>query len=70
MQGERNAHVLREVMRSILADEPLVRVEYVSCADPDTLRELDYIEENALLSMAVYMGKTRLIDNVIVKSGT
>jgi pantoate--beta-alanine ligase len=49
-----------------LAEEPLARVQYVSAADPDTLRELDGPAERALLSMAVFIGKTRLIDNILL----
>ncbi|MCK4726974.1 MAG: pantoate--beta-alanine ligase, partial [Anaerolineales bacterium] len=45
--------------------EGLARAQYVSCADPDTLRELQGDVSNALLSLAVFIGKTRLIDNMI-----
>jgi pantoate--beta-alanine ligase len=41
-------------------------MQYVSCADYDTLEELDEIKGKALLSMAVFLGKTRLIDNVVL----
>ena len=61
--GERDAEVLRAAMRITLAAEPLAAPEYVSCADPTTLRELDRIEGPALLSMAVRFGAVRLIDN-------
>jgi pantoate--beta-alanine ligase len=49
-----------------LVDEPLAHPQYVSCADPDTLQELETVDGRALLSLAVYVGKTRLIDNVIL----
>lgn len=65
-RGERNAEVLRGLMLEILAIEPLAQVEYVSCADGTSLRELELIEGPALLSMAVVFGTTRLIDNVIL----
>jgi pantoate--beta-alanine ligase len=64
--GERSGDTLRELMRSTIAAEPLARGQYVSCADPRTLQELDTITEGALLSMAVFIGKTRLIDNVFL----
>jgi pantoate--beta-alanine ligase len=64
--GERQAERLRRVMQSVLAEEPRVKVQYVSVADPDALNELDGRAERALLSMAVYIGKTRLIDNMVV----
>ena len=50
-------------MRVALAAEPLAAPEYVSCADPATLRELDRLAGSALLSMAVRFGAVRLIDN-------
>jgi pantoate--beta-alanine ligase len=65
-QGERNAEKIRGKMKEVLASEPLAEPQYVSCADYDTLEELDEIKGKALLSMAVYFGKTRLIDNFIL----
>jgi len=43
-------------------------MQYVSCADYDTLEELDTISGKILLSIAVFVGKTRLIDNLILDS--
>jgi len=65
-KGERDAGMLRQIMTEVLASEALVQVQYVSCADYDTLEELDTIKEKALLSMAVFLGKTRLIDNLVL----
>jgi pantoate--beta-alanine ligase len=62
--GERDADALRATMREVLSTEPLARVDYVSCAEPETLTELDRVEDEALLSMAAYFGNVRLIDNV------
>jgi pantoate--beta-alanine ligase len=64
--GEASADVLRALMEEVLATEPLAVVEYVSCADTATLRELDQVEHGALLSLAVRLGETRLIDNLLV----
>ena len=64
--GERNAKVLRNIMSEVLSTETLARPQYVSVADPDTLAELAGMVECALLSMAVYVGQTRLIDNMLV----
>ena len=64
--GERDAEQLRAIMRDKLATEPLAQMQYVSCADYDTLGELEKISGKALLSMAVFVGKTRLIDNFIL----
>ena len=65
-KGETEAEKLRQIVRAVLAGEPLARLEYVSCADYDSLAELDTIHSKALLSLAVYFGKTRLIDNFIL----
>jgi pantoate--beta-alanine ligase len=65
-QGERDAEKLRQVMKAVLTAEPLAQMQYVSCADYDTLEELDTVKGKALLSMAVFMGKTRLIDNFVL----
>lgn len=67
--GERNAERLRAIMLEVLESEPLAQVQYVSCADYDTLQELDEVRGKALLSMAVFIGKTRLIDNVVLEEG-
>ena len=64
--GERNAETLRQVMQDVLATEPLTQMQYVSCADYDTLEELETITGKTLLSMAVFVGKTRLIDNFVL----
>lgn len=64
--GERSGEVLREKMKEVIESEPLARMQYVSCADFDTLQELETVQGKALLSMAVLFGKTRLIDNFIL----
>lgn len=64
--GERDAETLRQIVRDVLATEPLAQMQYVSCADYDTLEELQMVTGKALLSMAVFMGKTRLIDNFVL----
>jgi pantoate--beta-alanine ligase len=65
--GERNAERLRKRMKEILASEPLAQVQYVSCADYDSLEELTEIKSKTLLSMAVFIGGTRLIDNFVLE---
>lgn len=62
--GERNGNKLRQAMREMLATEARARVDYVSVADPMSLEELSNVERGALLSTAVYFGRTRLIDNM------
>ncbi len=62
-QGERSGEALRARMRTELAASALAETDYVSCADPGTLVELDWVDGPALLSVAVRFGATRLIDN-------
>jgi pantoate--beta-alanine ligase len=65
-KGERNAETLRRIMHDTINAEPLAKLQYVSCTDYDTLEELESVRGKALLSMAVYVGKTRLIDNFVL----
>jgi pantoate--beta-alanine ligase len=64
--GQRDASHLREAMLALIQKEPLATIDYVSVADPQTLIELDMINRTALLSLAVKVGKTRLIDNILL----
>ncbi|MFZ1410722.1 MAG: pantoate--beta-alanine ligase [Micropruina sp.] len=68
LAGTVDADVLRGIAQSALATEPLARVDYVSVADPDLLAELSTVDpgRGALASLAVRVGKIRLIDNVIL----
>ena len=68
-QGERSAGRVRGIMTGLIAGEPLARADYVSAADPDTLEELDTIGPRVLLSLAVQVGATRLIDNFVLRDG-
>ncbi|MBF8267102.1 MAG: Pantothenate synthetase [Dehalococcoidia bacterium] len=65
-QKERNAANIKEAMGRLLQTEPLARLEYVSIATPETLEEMEVIQGPALVSLAVRMGKTRLIDNILL----
>ncbi len=69
--GEHDGERLRQIMREILAAEPLATFgpgEYVSAADPTTLREFGDAGRGVLLSLAVRIGRARLIDNVLLSS--
>ena len=65
--GERDAEKLRALVRETAAAESLACLQYVSCADYDTLEELETMGGKGLLSMAVYVGRTRLIDNLVLE---
>jgi pantoate--beta-alanine ligase len=64
--GERDAEVLRGKMKEVLESEPRAQIQYVSCADYDSLEELEVVKGKTLLSMAAILGKTRLIDNFVL----
>ncbi len=66
-KGERKAERLIEAVKSTIEKDPLARIDYVSINDAETLDKLDRIEDRpALLSLAVYIGKARLIDNIVL----
>jgi pantoate--beta-alanine ligase len=64
--GEHGADALRLKMYEMLLSEPMAKTQYVSVADPETLEEQWGVVDRGLLSLAVFVGKTRLIDNVAV----
>lgn len=66
-RGERRASVIRARMRRRIRQEPDARIDYVSVADAETLEELTVVDRPALVSLAVRIGSTRLIDNVVVE---
>ena len=67
-KGEHNATRLLEILRATIEAQPLARIDYVSINDAKTLQKLDKLDERpALLSLAVFFGKTRLIDNVVLE---
>lgn len=70
-QGERGGDRLRAIMRGVIEAEPLAKIDYVSAADATTLQEATQVDEahGLLLSMAVRVGKPRLIDNFLYENG-
>lgn len=65
-QGQRDVASLRQEMASLIEHEPFASIDYISIADPETLEEIDVIDRPALVSMAVRIGGTRLIDNTML----
>jgi len=61
--GERNANKLKEIIKEEIIKEPLAKIDYVEIVDSDSLENVETIEKNVLIPIAVYIGKTRLIDN-------
>jgi len=66
-EGERNAHRIMDVVRNTIDAEPRARLDYVTVTDAETLEKVDRIDERpTLVAVAAYVGKTRLIDNMIL----
>jgi pantoate--beta-alanine ligase len=65
-QGEGDAEQIRRQMRSLIESEPLARIDYLSIAHSESLEELEIIDGPALVSLAVWIGQARLIDNILL----
>ena len=66
-KGERDVTRLIDAMKAEIQTTPLARIDYVSAVNLDTLEALDRLEGTVLVAMAVYIGRTRLIDNFIAE---
>ena len=66
-QGTRSASQLLAAMKASLESEPLARIDYVEAVSMDTIQPIDTLQGQVLVAMAVFIGKTRLIDNFIVE---
>jgi pantoate--beta-alanine ligase len=67
-KGERKADRILDEMNGILQSEPLVRMDYVQICDAHTLQHVDRIEGDVVVALAAYLGKTRLIDNLVYQT--
>ena len=65
-QGERNSHKLLLRLRSLIGTVPNIRLDYIVFTDPETLEEKKTLKGKILVALAVYLGKTRLIDNMVI----
>jgi len=66
-EGEKDTKAIRQKVTELIQKQPLAEIDYISIADAETLDELDKVKPPALVSLAVKIGKTRLIDNVVVE---
>jgi pantoate--beta-alanine ligase len=66
-KGERVAAALVGVAEHVIESQPMVRVQYVELRDAETLAHVDRVEWPAVLAVAAFVGKTRLIDNVVLR---
>jgi len=62
-EGERNAQVVKDFVKSYILEHPYTKIDYVALCDPVTLEDVSILSEGTLMALAVRVGKTRLIDN-------
>jgi pantoate--beta-alanine ligase len=62
--GKRSAREVVDLARNVIGEAPLARIDYVEVADAETLQPIEMVRPNSLLAIAVFFGKTRLIDNI------
>jgi pantoate--beta-alanine ligase len=65
---EKNVRKILAKLRAFINKERLVKLDYLSIVDPKTLQELKTVKNSGLIILAAYLGKTRLIDNILIKS--
>jgi len=62
--GKKSASEIVDLTREVISEAPLARVDYVEVVDPETLQPVEAVAANSTLALAVFFGKTRLIDNI------
>jgi pantoate--beta-alanine ligase len=62
--GEKSVRDIVDLARQVISEAPLARVDYVEVVDAETLQPIEMVRPNSLLALAVFFGKTRLIDNI------
>lgn len=68
LAGERRTTVLLERMSALIYKEPLARVDYLAAVSPETLEPAANVEDEVLFALAVFIGRTRLMDNALLGS--
>ncbi len=66
VDGENSSEIVKTIIREIIEKEPLAKIDYVEIVNFDTIQPTDIINGSILVAIAVYIGKTRLIDNFII----
>ncbi|MCK4966659.1 pantoate--beta-alanine ligase [bacterium] len=65
-RGETNSRAVIKKMEEIINGKNLVKIDYIKIADPDTLQDLETVEQRAVIAVAAFAGSTRLIDNILI----
>ncbi len=68
IKGKKNADEIREEITRMIESEKLARIDYIAIVDSENLQEIHSVEKELLIAIAVWIGKTRLIDNMICNS--
>jgi pantoate--beta-alanine ligase len=66
-KGEKKPEAITDRLKEMISQEPLAKMDYVEIVDMDNLDPVVRIEKETLAALAVFVGKTRLIDNVILR---
>jgi len=64
--GKKSAKEIIDLTRKIISEAPLARIDYIEMVDARTLQPIEFVKSNSLLAVAVFFGKTRLIDNIVL----
>jgi len=64
--GEKSAKVIVDLARRTIGGASLARIDYVDLVDAENLQPIEVVRPNSLLALAVFFGKTRLIDNILL----
>jgi len=67
-KGERDSEKITQRMREILGEEPLAELDYIEIVEMNELNPITRVEKDALIALAVFIGKVRLIDNIIIQT--
>jgi pantoate--beta-alanine ligase len=66
-EGERDAGIIKRAVESLIRDHPLTDIDYVSICDSTSLEDIETMRDESLVALAVRVGKTRLIDNRVLR---
>ena len=65
--GERDSTTIKNIMEKMITQKPLAKIDYISIVDETTLQDVQHLNQNILIALAVKFGNTRLIDNIILE---
>ena len=65
--GERDSTTIKNIMEKMITQKPLAKIDYISIVDEITLQDVQHLNQNILIALAVKFGNTRLIDNIILE---